>query len=245
MVYLWLTLASTLGWFVSTLAGGGSSFLLMPIVGIFLGAVAIPPIITTGAILGNAERAFAYREKINWTVICWELPGAIVGACLGAFMLTQIPVRWLSFLVGLFLFIFGINLIIKNQQQSFLVREWYFLPAGFIYSFLSGIIGSMGPLLAPFYLNYGLEKEELLGTQAFNRVVVHIIKLIAYAIFGTLTLPYFGYGIIIGIAAFPGNWLGHLVLEQISPQLFRRLVIAFVLFSGVFILWEQRTLLIL
>lgn len=160
-------------------------------------------------------------------------------------MLTQIPVRWLSFLVGLFLVISGINLIIKNQKQSFLVREWYFLPAGFIYSFLSGIIGSMGPLLAPFYLNYGLEKEELLGTQAFNRVVVHIIKLIAYAIFGTLTLPYFRYGILIGIAAFPGNWLGHLVLEQISPQLFRRLVIAFVLFSGVFILWEQRSLLIL
>lgn len=64
MVYLWLTLASIFGWFVSTLAGGGSSFLLMPIVGIFLGAVAIPPIITTGAILGNAERAFAYREKL-------------------------------------------------------------------------------------------------------------------------------------------------------------------------------------
>nr|WP_293099573.1 hypothetical protein [Okeania sp. SIO2F4] len=37
MTYVWLTLASILGWFVSTLAGGGSSFLLMPIVGLFLG----------------------------------------------------------------------------------------------------------------------------------------------------------------------------------------------------------------
>ncbi|WP_293157134.1 TSUP family transporter [Okeania sp. SIO2C9] len=92
----------------------------------------------------------------------------MVGACLGAFMLTQISVGWLSFLVGLFLVISGINLIIKNQNQSFTVRAWYFLPAGFIYSFLSGIIGSMGPILAPFYLNFGLEKEELLGTQAVN-----------------------------------------------------------------------------
>ncbi|MDJ0552954.1 MAG: sulfite exporter TauE/SafE family protein [Microcoleaceae cyanobacterium MO_207.B10] len=243
MTYLWLTLASIVGWFVSTLAGGGSSFLLMPIVGLFLGTIAIAPVITTGAIIGNAERAVAYRQKINWTVIAWELPGAIVGGCLGAFMLTQIPVRWLSFFVGLFLFLSGINLIIKNQEKSFTVRAWYFLPAGFIYSFLSGIIGSMGPLLAPFYLNFGLEKEELLGTQAVNRIVVHIVKAITYTIFGNLTLPYLGYGILIGIAAFPGNWLGHLVLEKISPQLFRQLVITFVIFSGAFILWEQRSLL--
>ncbi|OLT59546.1 sulfite exporter TauE/SafE family protein [Moorena bouillonii] len=245
MSYLWLTLASIIGWFVSTLAGGGSSFLLMPIVGFFLGTLAIPPTITTGAIIGNAQRAVAYRQKINWTVICWELPGAIIGACLGAFLLTQIPVRWLSFLVGLFLVISGINLIFKNKNQSFSVRAWYFLPAGFVYSFLSGIIGSMGPLLAPFYLNYGLQKEELLATQAVNRMVVHIVKLIAYAIFGTLTLNYLGYGIIIGIAAFPGNFIGNLVLEKMSPQLFRNLVIAFVIFSGIFLLWEQRQLLMI
>jgi len=244
MTYLWLTLASIVGWFVSTLAGGGSSFLLMPIVGLFLGATAIPPIITVGAIIGNAERAVAYRQKINWSVISWELPGAIVGGCLGAFMLTQIPVRWLSFVIGLFLLISGINLIIKNQEKSFPVRAWYFLPAGFVYSFLSGIIGSMGPLLAPFYLNYGLQKEELLGTQAVNRIVVHIVKAITYTFFGNLTVPYLGYGLLIGIAAFPGNWLGHLVLEKISPQLFRQLVITFVIFSGAFIIWEQRSLLI-
>lgn len=87
-----------------------------------MGTIAIPPIITTGAILGNAERAVADRQKINWTVICWELPGAIIGGCLGAFLLTQIPVRWLSFFVGLFLFISGINLILKNQEKSFTVR---------------------------------------------------------------------------------------------------------------------------
>ena len=119
MTNLWLALASMVGWFVSNLAGGGSSFLLMPIVGFFLGTIAIPPVITTGAIIGNAERAFAYRQQINWTVILWELPGAIVGGCLGAFILTQIPVRWLSFLVGLFLLISGINLIIKNQEKIF------------------------------------------------------------------------------------------------------------------------------
>ena len=60
MTNIWLALASILGWFVSTLSGGGISFLLMLIVGLFLGTTAIPPVITTGGILGNAERAFTY-----------------------------------------------------------------------------------------------------------------------------------------------------------------------------------------
>ncbi|NES78248.1 MULTISPECIES: hypothetical protein [unclassified Okeania] len=49
----------------------------------------------------------------------------------------------------------------------------------------------------------------------------------------------------IGIAAFPGNWLGNFVLEKVSRQLFRWLVITFILFSGVYILWEQKQLLII
>ena len=241
---LWLTITSVAGWFISTLAGGGSSLILMPVIGLFLGASAIPPVVTTGGIFGNTERALVYWKSINWQVLRWDLPGAVVGACLGAFTLTKIQMEWLSILVALFLLTSAISYFLRKEKKSFQVRSWYFLPAGFVYAFLSGIIGSMGPLLAPFYLNYGLEKEELLATQATNRVVIHVVKVIAYAVFGVLTLPYLGYGILIGIAAFPGNWLGHMVLEKISEQRFRQLVISFVMFSGVLMLWQQRQLLL-
>lgn len=239
----WLVLISIAGWFISTLAGGGSSLILIPAIGIFMGTSAIPPVITIGGIFGNTERALAYKKSINWQVLKWELPGAVVGAVVGAFTLTQIHVEWLGILVALFLLGSAVNYIFKQENQSFLVRPWYFLPAGFIYAFLSGIIGSMGPIIAPFYLNFGLVKEELLATQATTRLVIHLVKLIAYGIFGLLTLPYLGYGVLIGIAAFPGNWLGHIALAKISEQRFRQLVIYFVMFSGVFMLWQDRQIL--
>lgn len=58
-VYLWLGLTSTVGWFFSTLAGGGSSLILIPVVGHLLGAAVVPPVITVGGIFGNIERVVA------------------------------------------------------------------------------------------------------------------------------------------------------------------------------------------
>ncbi len=34
--------------------------------------------------------------------------------------------------------------------------------------------------------------------------------------FGVLHLPFLGYGLLLGLAAWPGNWLGQKVLEKIS-----------------------------
>lgn len=239
ILVFYLSLVSLIGWCMSTVTSGGSSMLLMPLIGFSLGVDAIPPVITIGAILGNAERAIAYRKMIRWEVILWEILGAFLGVCLGAFTLSQIRVEFLSVLVAFFLVISAISLLIKNEGSSFTVRLWYFLPAGFIYSWLSAIAGSIGPILTPFYLNYGLSKEELLATQATARFAIHLVKAIFYGLFGILTLQNLSYGILMGIAAFPGNWLGQKILDKISQEQFRQIVATFVILSSVIILWQQ------
>lgn len=107
MILIWLCLASILGWFVSTLAGGGSSLILIPLVGMMLGTAAIPPVITIGCIFGNGERSLAYRDRINWQVIRWELPGALIGSILGVFTLTTLKLEWLTILIAIFLIFQG------------------------------------------------------------------------------------------------------------------------------------------
>ncbi len=242
MTLLLLALTSIIGWFVSMLAGGGSSLILMPIVGIFFGVQAIPPIITIGGIFGNADRVYAYRNKINWSILKWELPAAVVGAILGSFTLTQLDLEWLTIIVAGFLILSSTSFFFKKDENTFTVKTWYFLPDGFIYAFLSALIGSMGPLLAPFYINYGLEKEELLATQATSRFLIHLIKIVAYGLFGTLTSSYIAYGVLIGLAAFPGNRLGGLALARISEKLFQQLVFSFVMLTGLLLFWQHREL---
>jgi uncharacterized membrane protein YfcA len=239
----WLALTGFLGWLISSLTGGGSPLILVPVLSWFVAATAIPPIITVGMLCGNGHRLFIYWDKVDWKLLLWYLPGAVIGGGLGAFLFTRFQPEWLMIVLALFLIISSIASSFGKSQEIFKVQPWYFLPGGFVYSFLSGLLGSIGPLLNPFYLNYGLDKEEMLGTKSTHMIVVHLIKIITYASFGALTWSDCKYGLLIGLAAFPGNWIGQKLLEKISQEQFKQIVLTFVALSGVFILWEKRSML--
>lgn len=248
MTFLVLALASSLAWFISSLIGGGSPLILIPLISVLLSTSAIPPVITTGMLFGNGQRVWLYWRQIDWRLVAWCLPSSSIGAILGAFVVSRTQIEWLSLLLAGFLLTSVLGLVRRREPASTdtstappAVKAWHFLPLGFAYAFFSGLIGSTGPVLHPFYLGYGLSKETMLATKSFNVLGMHVVKLIAYGVFGVLTLPYLGYGLLIGVAALPGNYLGQWALKQISEQRFRQLVVTFITFSGLFMLWQQRT----
>jgi uncharacterized protein len=241
-----LTLGSFASWLISTIAGGGTPFILIPLIGFFLGSTAIPPVLTTVMLCGHPQRLWLYWKYIDWRIMRWYLPGAIIGAVLGAIAYTKIQLEWLPILLAVFLIASTVSYIPSKaaSKPAFKVYSWYFLPSGFIFAFISGLIGSTGPLLNPLYINYGLAKEDLIGTKSAHLLVVHIVKIITYALYGALNPTYLGYGLLMGIAAFPGNWLGQKVLTRMSQQNFQKLLVSFVILTSLLIFWEQRKLLI-
>lgn len=240
MTIFWLLGASCVGWFLSSLAGGGSPLILIPVMSLFLEASVIPPIITIGMLFGNGQRVALYCQEIDLELTRWYLPGAILGAIAGVFLFTKLQLEWLTLLLGILLITSIFSYRLAEQLPLFKVKPWYFLPAGFIYAFLSGLMGSTGPLLNPLYLNYGLEKEKMIGTKSTHVLVVHFVKIITYISLGVLSSSILGYGLIIGIGAFPGNWLGQKVLGRMEASQFRQVAIAFVLISGFMLIWNQR-----
>lgn len=240
IVIIGLLGASFAGWFVSSLAGGGSPLIIIPVLSLFLDATMIPPVITMGMLFGNGQRVGLYWQRIDKGLTFWYLPGAICGAIAGVFIFTRLQLEWLTLLLGFFLIFSIFTYRLSENVTWFKVKGWYFLPAGFIYAFLSGLMGSTGPLLNPFYLNYGLDKKAMIGTKSTHVLVVHLVKIIAYSAFGVWSAPMIGYGLLIGIGAFPGNWLGQKVLEKMEEKQFRQVAAAFVVISGLMLVWNQR-----
>jgi hypothetical protein len=234
-----LAVVSFFAWLASTLAGGGSPFVLMPLVNFMLGAAAVPPVITLGMLVGNAHRIFLFWKDIDWKLTLWYAPGAVLGAVLGAYAYTRIHLDWLQLLIGLFLVVSMISLGFEQKEPTFEVKAWYIMPAAVLKAFFSGLIGTTGPILNPFYLSYGLVKEQLVATKSTHVVIIHTIKMLTYGFLGALSLKTLQAGLVIGLAAIPANVLGRYLLAQMNGQQFRMLVLSTMAISGLWMLWNS------
>jgi uncharacterized protein len=233
--------ASFVAWFVSMLTGGGCPLVLIPLVTVLLGAQSVAPIITTGMLFGNVQRSFLFWQEVDWPATRWYLPGALFGAVLGAYVFTQIQAGWLQLALGVVLLLMVLNYWVRLPIAPIAIKPWHFLPFGFLNAIGSGILGSTGPILNPVYLNYGLVKESMVATKALHQISLHAVKLTAYAALGAYRSEYFVYGLCIGLAGIPANWLGKLVLERMSQDQFRYAVVALLAVSGATMIWQQRT----
>ncbi|WP_448562678.1 sulfite exporter TauE/SafE family protein [Trichothermofontia sp.] len=239
-----LGLISFFSWLMSMLAGGGSPLILIPVVNFLLGSQAIAPTITIGMLVGNLQRTLFFWRSIHVGVTLWHLPGTLVGATLGSYLLSQIQVEGLQVVVAIALLLMAAHAWFGGPSYALKIKDWHFLPLSFVNSFVSGLVGSTGPILNPVYLHYGLEKEQLIATKSATVVLIHVIKMVTYLAFGILTLPYFLYGLLIGLAAIPANWIGKLILERMTAAQFRQIVLGFVGVSGLWMLWQQREILL-
>lgn len=243
MPILALAVISFFAWFFSMLAGGGSPLILIPVISLLLGSQAVAPVITVGLLVGNSQRSLYLWNQIDWAVTWWYAPGAFAGGILGAYTLSKMHLDWLQLILALGLVGIGVNYWLSQREVTFTVKTWYFLPVSFLNSVGSALIGSTGPIMNPMYLNYGLNKEAMIATKSLNKAMLHVIKIAAYGILGEISLEYVGYGLVIGLGAIPANWLGKKVLAQMSNHRFRQLAFTFVAISGIFMLWQQRSLL--
>ena len=116
---------------------------------------------------------------------------------------------------------------------------WYFIPLGFIVSILGTIVGALGPVLNPFYLNLGLDKEELIATKTANSFFLGISQIGSYAFFGILDRELLIYGMALGIGAVIGNIIGKRFLSKMKSSTFRILLITLMVVSGIILILKQ------
>lgn len=240
MHIFYLAVVSFFAWVVSSIAGGGSPFVLIPLVNLMLGAAAVPPVITIGMFVGNAHRTLLFWRDIDWKLTLWYLPGALVGSVLGAYTFTQIHLDWLQIFIGIFLVGSFFLLGFEQKEPSFRVKAWYILPAGFLKAVVSGLVGTTGPVLNPFYVSYGLVKEQLLATKATHMTIIHSIKIVTYFAFGALSWQNIEAGLAIGLVAIPANLVGKYIVSRMQAHQFRQFVLGTMAIGGLWMLWGQR-----
>lgn len=228
-----LFLLGTSTFTLSTISGGGGAMMQIPILNFLIGTSQTAPVINLGAFISRPARIALFWKHINWKVFWYFVPSAMIGAILASWWFSSIKIYWIQIVVGLFLISTFFQYRFGKKEQSFPVKMWFFIPLGFFISIVGTFTGGMGPILNPFLMNVGIDKEELVGTKAAQSFFLGISQISGYTFFGLLSPELWMYGIVLGLGASLGNYFGKILLKRMSKLAFRRWVIAIMVLSGI------------
>jgi len=212
-------------------AGFGGAAVLLPVLILVFGARDSIPILTVAQLIGNGSRVWFNRRELHWRVVRWFSLGGVPMALLGGYLFATAPLSALTRVLGAFLLLVVLwRHLHPTPPKPFPLPMFGAIGGGA--SFLSALLGSVGPIMAPFFLAFGLVKGAYIGTEALATVVMHVTKLVAYDQFSVLT----GSDVLTGLALGPlmiiGSFLGKRLLDRLPERLFVAMIELVLVVSG-------------
>ena len=214
-----LALVAFIAALLAAVTGFGGAAVLLPMLVFVVGVREAIPILTVAQLIGNASRVWFNRGELNWRVVCWFALGGVPMALVGGVLFAHAPLAALTRVLGAFLILIVV-LRHMPKMRAFKTPLKGFAVIGAASSFLSALLGSVGPLMAPFFLAYGLVKGAYIGTEALSTVVMHIAKLIAYRQSAVLPLHAVVSGLALGPIMVAGSFVGKRVVDRLPERVF-------------------------
>jgi uncharacterized protein len=217
---------------LAAVTGFGGAAVLLPMLVFVFGVREAIPILTVAQLIGNASRVWFNRHELDWWVVAWFALGGVPMALLGGTLFARAPLPALTRVLGAFLILI---VVIRHlpKMNAFRTPLKGFAVIGAASSFLSALLGSVGPLMAPFFLAYGLVKGAYIGTEALSTVVMHLAKLIAYREAAVLPLHAVLSGLALGPLMVAGSFAGKRVVDRVPERVFVLLIDLTLLGAGV------------
>ncbi len=207
---------------LSAIVGMAGGITLLAVMLLFFDPLVAIPLHGVVQLVSNSSRAFIQREHLRWELIgryaVLILPMGFVGIGIAQ----NLPPEATRALIGLFVLAatWRPNLLLfGSHPEKSDPRMRFFALGGFV-GLLNTTIGATGPLLAPFFLNLGLSRFEIIGTKAGCQILGHLSKLI---IFGVVGFVYTDFGLLLvalSASVIVGTWVGSRILHQVTEGWF-------------------------
>ncbi|WP_028974370.1 sulfite exporter TauE/SafE family protein [Spirochaeta cellobiosiphila] len=211
MLFVMVLITST----ISGIAGMGGGVLLLSVMLGFYPLNTLIPLHGTIQLFSNISRVSIHFKEIKWKYYSLYTAGAILGALLGFLFKPNLPENFLKIFIALFI-------IFITWKPKGKPSNAFFFPVGMGSTWLSLIIGSSGPILAPLFSDRGFTNRQILGTKAACQMMTHLFKVILYIYWG-FALSQFWMELLISLPlVFIGNWIGGQLVRFLSPQVFNK-----------------------
>jgi uncharacterized protein len=174
-----------------------------------------------------------------WSVhsILVLLPSSLVGICVGAYLLAEIPAAVVSKTVGILAISFAIIqfLIIDRPDWRDRLRPgtWQGVGVGFASGITTALAHSGGIIFSFYLLPHSRTKEIFVSTALFLFFTSGFVKIGTYAYYGILTFPILLLSLTLVPALILGSIAGKRLNRLIPNKLFLRLICVLVGAMGI------------
>lgn len=216
---------------LAAITGFGGAAVLLPVLVLTFGVRQAVPILTVAQLIGNGSRVWFNRGELNLRVVGWYTVGAVPCALAGGYLFAQTPVAALTRVLGLFLIAIVVWRRARRRPMPRPPLRSFALIGG-VASFLSALVGSVGPLMAPLFLSYGLIRGAYIGTEALATVITHLAKLVAYRQTATLPVCSIVIGLALGPLMIAGSFAGKRIVDRLPEHVFVGIIEATMIGAG-------------
>jgi uncharacterized membrane protein YfcA len=233
--YVLLFLLTILVEILGTIGGFGSSIFFVSIAQLFYDFQTVLALTGLLHVFSNSSKLFLFWHTIDWKLVLWLGVSSIILAIIGAFLTTILSFQYARVVLGIFLVIFSIIFFFKPDLKLAPTLSNSIL-GGAIAGFLAGFVGTGGAIRGLVLTSFNLKKNLFVGTSAAIDFGVDLTRSIIYLDSDYLKKGMFWYIPFLLIASFAGSYLGKQLLEKISQDQFRKILLGVIFVMGILLL---------
>lgn len=229
---------------LGTIAAFGISSILIPVaLNLFSYETALV-LVSLFHISGNIGRiSFFSRKPDKNLVLFFGLP-AVLSTFLGASLVGYVDESILRLLMGVVLVVYsGLGLL--DHKLKFKASKVNSLVGGSVYGFLSGLVGTGGPLRGAILIGFGLERELYIATSGVISFMIDLTRIPVYLWKGFLQPQYYSYLPFLLIVALAGSYTSKFIVKRVPVERFTKIVQASILLVSLKLVYEGLTALTL
>ena len=239
LTLLALLLAGIAAGGLTTVAGLGGGILLIAGLSLVWSPAMVIAMTAPALFVGNASRAALLLAEIDWRLVgrfaLTGIPTALVASLLAAYA----PTRWVQLAIAVLLIAFvGNELFGRRREAAVSSSPWLAAGAGAIAGTVSGLTGGAGFVATPLFDRLGLTPRQLVATSSACMGLVHLSKGLGFSLSAVLTPALLPAALTLAVGVVAGNALGARVLERLSQEAFRRLLLGALALAAINLLWS-------
>ena len=207
---------------LSAILGLAGGITLLSVMLLFMEPLTAVPLHGVVQLVANGSRTWIQRREVHlelvWPYALCLLPAGFAGLTLARGLAPD----HLRALIGAFVLLAtwapaGLRL---GRHPERIAPRRRFLLLGATVGFLNTTVGATGALLAPFFLNLGLNRFAIIGTQAACQTLGHLAKLVVFGVVGFAFSDYALLLVLLAGMVVAGTWTGSQLLTRVKEGWF-------------------------